>query len=293
MIDASILIVTYNHGPFIEQCISSILAQETNKKLEIIWYDDCSTDDTIENGEKALKYSKHDVIRLHAMNNRKQRRIPFRLDMIERSRGQFVFITDGDDFWIDKKKIDTQVDALSENPQLNICFTPALIFRENEKKPSGILGAHGKKIDIFSLSKVIEGDGGFMPTNSICLRRSVYDMAPDWFYSHLPVGDYPIQVIASIPNGALFLPTITCGYRHNIKGSWTSTIFNVKENRIDFEISFIEMTVKLYNFIPNQKQSFQKIITEHTASLFKLCLEINDYSKLPRLHTALNTIHGA
>ncbi len=292
MIDASIMVVTYNHAQYIKQCFSSILAQETDRKLEIIWYDDYSTDNTIEKGEEALKDCKHRIIRLHSMNNRKQRKIPFRLDMIERCTGQYVFITDGDDFWIDRKKIDIQINALNNHPDYNICFTPAFIFRENEKKPTGVLGAHGDKLNIFSLEKVIEGDGGFMPTNSICLKRSVYDMAPDWFYGYLPVGDYPIQVIASAPNGALYVPTVTCGYRHNLNGSWTNTIFNVKKNKINFEVEFIEMLAQLNEFMPNQKASFENIAKSHTASFFQLCIETNDYSKLSRLHTALSSIHG-
>jgi glycosyltransferase involved in cell wall biosynthesis len=289
MMNISIIVVTYNHGPYIKQCLSSILAQETNHKLEIVWYDDCSTDDTIENGEEALKNCNHKIIRLHAINNRKQRNIPFRLDIIERCSGEFLFLTDGDDFWIDTKKIDAQINALNNNPHINICFTPAFIFRDGDVNPIGVLGAHGDKPDIISLRNVIEGDGGFMPTNSICIRRGVYDSAPGWFYGNLPVGDYPIQVLGANPNGALYLPTITCGYRQNVKGSWTNTVFNVKKNRIEFEISFIELIIKLSQCIPNQKEAFKKIANEHTASFFKLCVETNDYSQLGRLHAALNS----
>jgi glycosyltransferase involved in cell wall biosynthesis len=292
MIDASIIVVTYNHGPYIKQCFLSILAQETSRKLEIIWYDDYSTDDTIENGEQVLIDCNHEIVRLHAMNNRKQRNIPFRLDIMERCRGQFVFLTDGDDFWIDPKKIDNQINALNENPKINICFTPAFTFNESEEKPIGILAAHSDKTGIFSLEKAIEGDGGFMPTNSLCIRRSVYDSAPDWFYGYMPVGDYPIQVIASNPNGALFLPTITCGYRMNVKGSWMDSVFNVKKNRLEFELSFLELLIKLRNHIPGKENSFQKIMNDHTASFFKLCIETNDYSKLSSMHSILHQLPG-
>jgi glycosyltransferase involved in cell wall biosynthesis len=287
-IDASILIVSYNHGPYIQRCLSSILAQETNRTLEIVWYDDHSNDDTISMGEEVLKNCRHGVFRLHAMNNRMQRKIPFLLDIIERCRGEFVFITDGDDFWIDPKKIDSQIDALKENPGINICFTPAFTFNGNELQPTGILGAHGENSKIFTLDNVIEGDGGFMPTNSLCVRRDVYDNAPDWLYGNLPVGDYPIQVIASHPNGAIYLPKVTCGYRRNIAGSWMNSVFNISNKRLEFEISFIELLKKLNDFLPGYNPAFRRISTTHIENFFRLCIENNDYSKLSRLTAALD-----
>lgn len=288
IIDATILIASYNHSPYIQRCISSILSQETNRTLEIVWYDDCSTDDTIGMGEEILKNCHHTVFRLHAMNNRMQRKIPYLLDIIERCRGEFIFIMEGDDFWIDPKKIDLQIEALKNNPNINICFTPAFTFNQDELRPTGILGAHGEKSKIFTLDNVIEGDGGFMPTNSLCIRREVYDNAPDWLYSNLPVGDYPIQVIASNPNGAIYLPKITCGYRQNTEGSWTNNVFNVSAKRLEFEISFIELIKKLNDFLPGHNASFQKISTTHITSFFRLCIENNDYSKLSRLSAALD-----
>ena len=288
MIEASIIVISYNHGQWIKQCLSSILSQETNRKIEIVWYDDFSSDDTIENGEQVLKDCKHEIIRLHAMNNRMQRKIPFLLDIIERCRGEFIFMTEGDDYWIDNKKIEFQIEALNQNPDINICFTPALIVKDGEEKPSGLLAAHSNSQCIFSLEKTIEGDGGFMPSNSLCVRRTVYDSAPDWFYGFLPVGDYPTQVIAANPNGALYLPVITSVYRTNVKGSWTETTFNVKKKRIEFEIEFLELLLKLNHHMIGKESSFRKIMDVHIASFFKLCMETNDYSKLFRLHKILN-----
>lgn len=290
MIDASIIVVSYNHEKYIKQCLSSILAQQTNKKIEIIWYDDCSTDETIRNGEEVLKGSKFEIIRLHAINNRKQKKIPFRLDIIEQCRGRFIFHTDGDDFWIDPKKIDIQIDALDRNPNINVCFTPAFIFDDVDPKPAGLLGAHSNNECIFSTSNVIEGDGGFMPTNSLCIRRNFYDSAPDWFYEYLPVGDYPMQVIAAHPNGALYLPNITSGYRKNVNGSWTTTIYNIPKNRLIFEVSFLETIRKLNDFMPENHNAFKTIIHEHVKNFFKICTDTKDYSELKNFANVLNSI---
>ena len=54
---ASISCATYNHAPFIRQCLDHLLAQKTNFPFEIVIHDDASTDGTKEILEEyALKY---------------------------------------------------------------------------------------------------------------------------------------------------------------------------------------------------------------------------------------------
>jgi glycosyltransferase involved in cell wall biosynthesis len=290
MVDASIVVTSYNHGPYIAQCLTSILEQTTERRLEIVWYDDASTDDTIARGEEVLQNCPHEIIRIHQSNNRMQRKIPFMLDQIERCRGEFVFMTEGDDFWIDPRKIDAQIDALIVHPEIKLCFTPANVYSADSSNPLGVLARHSNEQTIFSLDTVIAGDGGFMPTNSLCIRRDVFNTAPDWLYEYLPVGDYPMQVLSSAPNGALFLPQVTCGYRQNVQGSWTTSVFNVPSKRIHFEISFLELLIKLHKTLPGHKDAFFKLIKFHSTALFKLSVDAEDYSQLPRLVAVMNSI---
>jgi glycosyltransferase involved in cell wall biosynthesis len=44
----SVLMLTFNHGPFIRQAVESALRQETNFPFEIVIGEDCSTDNTRE-----------------------------------------------------------------------------------------------------------------------------------------------------------------------------------------------------------------------------------------------------
>ena len=44
----SICSITYNHAPYIRQCLGGFLMQKTNFKYEIIIHDDASTDGTTE-----------------------------------------------------------------------------------------------------------------------------------------------------------------------------------------------------------------------------------------------------
>ena len=44
----SISCITYNHAPYIRQCLDGFLMQQTNFDFEVLIHDDCSTDGTTE-----------------------------------------------------------------------------------------------------------------------------------------------------------------------------------------------------------------------------------------------------
>jgi glycosyltransferase involved in cell wall biosynthesis len=275
--DASIIVNTHNHGPYVEQCLYSLLNQVTGYSLEIIWYDDASTDDTLIKGEQALANCMLPVHRLHYQNNRKRRRIPTLLDKLELCRGRYIFWIEGDDFWLSMSKLQIQIDALDQMPDLNICFTPAQIFNGTDIKPGDSLGNHSRHAKIFTLNEVIVGDGGFMPTASLCIRREVYDDAPDWLYGYMPVGDFPMQVLAAMKNGALFLPEFSCAYRMNVNQSWTQTVYNRPEKRLIFELEFLEMLWTMLCHLPDQASAFKELAMAHYKTLQGLSLQFGDW----------------
>lgn len=102
----SIITPTYNHEPFIAQCIDSVVAQ-TYSNWEMIIVDDGSTDQT---WSIVAEYARRD-----------QRIKPIRQDhkgiwrlaetyniVLERTRGELVAILEGDDVW-EPSKLSTQV----------------------------------------------------------------------------------------------------------------------------------------------------------------------------------------
>ncbi len=50
----SFLLTTYNHGPFVEEAVRSVLAQDWDEPMQVHISDDCSTDDTWERLQAAL-----------------------------------------------------------------------------------------------------------------------------------------------------------------------------------------------------------------------------------------------
>ena len=169
MVDASVVVITYNHAKFVALCFRSILEQATSRRIQIIWHDDASTDETVALGEEALRDCPHEVIRIHRTNNRKSRGIPFLLDLVESCLGKYVFLLEGDDCWLLQNKIDLQIDALDSRPNLQLCFTPALIFSGGDVEPMGVLARHGPMRKECTLDEVILGDGALIGRLS-CVR---------------------------------------------------------------------------------------------------------------------------
>ena len=279
LIDASIIVISFNHEKYIQDCLVSIVSQKTNRIYEIIWFDDASEDQTVIKGKEILALYNINTTYLHSSNNKFTKKLSPLLELIENCSGEYIFILDGDDFWVDPKKIDLQIDALEVHKSINLCFTPAYTIENISYAPNSTINKYSDKPIIIPLDIVITGDGGLMPTASLCFRRSVFDNAPNWLFGYMPVGDYPMQVLGSKENGALFLPEITSCYRIN-QNSWSKTHYEDPINRLVFENEFLELLIKLDIAVPNQKEAFRKIYLTHFKILTDLAFSQGNYSLL-------------
>ena len=290
MVDGSIIVTTYNHAPYIGLCFRSIIEQTTSRRLRIVWHDDASTDETVKLGERELQNCPHEVVRIHRTVNRVSRRIPLFLDMFEQCQGEFLFMLDGDDCWASNNKVDLQIDALNANPDINLCFTRAVIAEGAELKPVGVASQYGDTRTVMSFDQVVRGDGDFMPTASLCFRRKVFDSAPLWLSGYIPVGDYPMQVIGSYPAGALYLPDVTSIYRTNIEGAWTTTVYNNLEKRFDLELEMLELFHAINRSFPGHKEAIMAVATKHFVQLLSLSVTHNRFSTLEKALLILKDI---
>jgi len=110
----SVIMLTYNRGNYILDSINSVLSQKY-QNLELIVIDDGSSDNTAEiiksindNRLKYLQYKSNKGIayrRARSLNN---------------LRGDFVAIIDSDDIWVDKNKLQKQVNFLTANPDYSL-----------------------------------------------------------------------------------------------------------------------------------------------------------------------------
>ena len=139
----SIFVVTYNQEQYIRQALDSILAQRVNFDYEIIIGEDCSTDSThaicdeyaagIHNTSNITHYTSHIThhpsIRVYHHNPNKGL-IPNWAFVLNHCHGEYIAMLEGDDFWTNPDKLQTQVDYLDAHPEVVLTFTSADVLYE-------------------------------------------------------------------------------------------------------------------------------------------------------------------
>ena len=113
----SICCVTYNHQPYIKDCLDSFLMQKGNFDIEVLIHDDASTDGTKEIIE-AYKEKYPDIFfpifQIENQYSKGFRGFTARYNF-PRCRGKYIALCEGDDYWTDPTKIQQQVDFLENN----------------------------------------------------------------------------------------------------------------------------------------------------------------------------------
>ena len=113
-ITVSVILLTYNHAPYIRQAVESILRQQTAFPLEILIGDDCSTDGTDRIVEDYARQYPGLVIPVIRPENIGATANLY--DLISRARGAYLAYLEGDDLWSCDEKLQRQVDFLREHP---------------------------------------------------------------------------------------------------------------------------------------------------------------------------------
>lgn len=112
----SIYVATYNHENYIVQALESIRMQVTDYKYEVLVGEDCSTDNTrkiLQSYE--LEHPKFATI-LYRDHNMHSEKINNAADLKRRCQGKYIIALEGDDYWIDERKIHKQIQFLEDNP---------------------------------------------------------------------------------------------------------------------------------------------------------------------------------
>ena len=114
----SIYVPTYNHEKYITRALDSILMQKTRYSYEVFVGEDCSTDNTrqvLQAWEKAhpderfhFFYRETNLYNSDCINAQ---------DLKLRCKGKYIICLEGDDFWTDENKLQTQVDFLENHPE--------------------------------------------------------------------------------------------------------------------------------------------------------------------------------
>lgn len=223
----SIICTSYNHEQYIEDAIRGFLIQKTSFPFEIIIHDDASSDKTQEIIKKYQKRYPNIIKPILQLENQYSQGNSPSLIAYKHAKGEFLAICEGDDYWIDINKLQSQYIAIKKYNRKALVVTAGLKINQKNNKTS-IFCSHGQKEQVFFAQDVLNIRGQFAPTASYLITRSLALSAKEVF-TKLPVGDLYLELYAGAKATIVYLPIISTVYRRNATGSWSE---NLSKNRI-------------------------------------------------------------
>lgn len=119
----SVFMISYNQEKYIIDALHSVLSQKTNFDYHVFLSDDCSTDDTQNRVEEFLNnHPKKNMVSFikQSKNLGWMPNFIFTLQKCIDSGAKYIAMCEGDDFWINKNKLQKQIDILESNPDVNL-----------------------------------------------------------------------------------------------------------------------------------------------------------------------------
>jgi len=259
----SVICNAFNHGKYIRDALNGFVMQKTDFKFEILVHDDASTDNTADIiREFEAKYP--DLIKpIYQTENQYSKNVWITdVYQLRRSKGKYIAICEGDDYWLDPDKLQKQYDALESHPEIDICVHASTLVNASDGKVSGTV-EHGSEVSVIPVEKVIEGGGDFVSTNSIFVRREILTDRRK-FVDVCPL-DYTYQISGSINGGMLYLPDNMSAYRVSVPGSWS--VSNNKNRRSN--LNFVkELMAGLKQLDIDTNKKYHGIISKKLWRLF-------------------------
>ncbi len=226
----SILCTAYNHEKYIRQCLNGFMMQKTSFSFEVIVHDDASTDhtaDIIREYEK--KYP--DIIKpIYQTENQFSKKIGiWKTFMIPKSKGKYLAVCEGDDFWTDEYKLQKQVDALENNSNCKMCVCTVRDANEdgsflNTTHPSDLLD--NSILGTEDFLRLATKEYAFQ-TSSFFYKREDYltyiNDKPE--YARIsPVGDWPELLYFCTVGDIYYIRDEMSCYRRNAVESYTTSM---------------------------------------------------------------------
>jgi glycosyltransferase involved in cell wall biosynthesis len=189
-VKVSVLMITYNHEPYIAQAIESVLMQKTSFPYELVIGEDYSTDAT---RQIVLAYQRKHPDRIRALLQERNLGPTGNLDATLRAcRGQYIAVLEGDDYWVSPDKLQLQADYLDERRDYSICFHKVEVVdeRSGAEPPPGTRRFRPEGVKpTTSIDDLIRCD--YLPTGSVMFRNGLIQGLPDWVFK-APWADWPL-----------------------------------------------------------------------------------------------------
>ncbi len=258
----SVCMITYAHEKFIEEAINGVLMQECNFEIELIVANDCSLDTTNKIVNNIIETHSRGHWIKYTMHSKNIGMMPNFIWALKQSKGKYIALCEGDDYWTDPLKLQKQVDFLDGNVKYGGVANNSLVHYNNGN--SLLFGR--KKSRIVKEEEIVRCRQ--FATASILFRNNL--TIPGEF-SPLVAGDTPLMLLITKKAPIYYENIVTSLYQRGSQG--VTSNFN-KDN---YKKKMIEYNLYLNKFT-NEKHS--KIIRNKIRKIDITFFDNNKYKIL-------------
>lgn len=267
----SVRCLAYNQESYVRKTLDGFMMQETNFPFEVVVHDDASTDGTADIIREYEKKYPQIIKPIYELENQYSKRDgSIARIMLPYLKGKYVAFCEGDDYWCDANKLQSQFEALEKNPECSICLHNVQIIHENGLKiNNSVIPGNKFKEGIITQDKYAY----WLLSKAQCtFQLSSYFTRTDYlfqirqnkpeYYKYAHVGDEKLQRYCLNKGNAFFIEKVMSCYRTQSKGSWNSREFSTNEQKkkhmeemIKLDESFdVYSNYHFHSFIENGKK---------------------------------------
>jgi glycosyltransferase involved in cell wall biosynthesis len=212
----SVICATHNHQAFLAAALQGVLAQVTEFPFELIVRDDASTDGTADVlREFSNRYPR--IIRaVYETENTYRKGVKPAAVTYPMVRGAYIALCDGDDYWLDPRKLQTQHDFLRDNSEFVLCHHDVLVIDEvgGVRRPA----AHGLEPRDASAEAL---QRGIAFVNSTLFFRNCISSFPVEFFRVVNGDIFLISLLGQHGKGRFLVSVAPAVYRQHRGGVWS------------------------------------------------------------------------
>lgn len=208
--------LTFNEEEYIEDALKSWLAQKTNFQYEILISDDGSTDHTCD----IIRHYMKSFPNIRLINTGHVGGMPNFIRLLQESKGIYVSLCEGDDYWIDPYKLQKQYDFLESHLDFSACFTNSYVLNSLTGETVVAKKQIWDEASTQDLLKHRDNDNIQMSpghTSTYFYRNQYLQTYPKWWKGTV-LGDFCLYMLMSKYGKAKFINDITSVYRHRPNG---------------------------------------------------------------------------
>lgn len=255
----SIYCLVYNHEKYLCDCLEGFVSQKTDFEYDVWIHDDASTD-----GSRAIieEYVQRYPTLFKTVFQKENQYSKVGVKIIDkylypRMKGEYFAVCEGDDCWIDEKKLQLQVDFLDTHKDYVACVhnTKCKNMRTGVAE---VMYSHKQDEDV-NFRECLKRGSATYHTSSLMFRREYAYQKPDFFEEAKGFGDYPMAIYLSGAGKVWFINRVMSIYRWGTESSWTHINTINPQNQVKFCENVTRMLRKVDSYYGFK---YSKLISE-------------------------------